>query len=144
MLLLVFIAFVAGTAIAAQSNLAARLGVLLANSLLATCITFLTAFLAIFLLLILFGRKPPAVDNIPYYLWFSAGLLSAFGIATVYWLIPKMGAGPMVSSVLAGQLVFAMTASHYGWFQMPVIPISLTKLFGASLLLAGVAIINFG
>ena len=58
------------------------------------------------------------VHVIPIYLLFSGGALSAFGDGMYYFLIPtlEMAIGPMMSYVLVGQLLLAVVASHFSWF----------------------------
>jgi bacterial/archaeal transporter family-2 protein len=139
------IAFIAGVAIATQANMNAQLGVILKNPLLATVVAFFSSLIFTSLMLLLFMKKMPAyevIKTVPLYLWFSGGLLSATGIALFYWLIPKLGAGPMMSYALTGQLLLAMLASHFGWFTMPVIPISWTKAAGICSMIAGLVLIN--
>ncbi len=139
------LALLAGAAIATQASLNAHLGVVLKNSVLATVIAFTNSL--IFTLIILFTttKTPPSLQTakqVPFYLWFSGGLLSTFGIATFYWLIPKMGIGPLMSFALTGQLLLAMLVGHFGWFHAPIVPISLPKIIGIIALVIGIVLIN--
>jgi transporter family-2 protein len=146
-LLLPFIAFVAGVAIATQASLNSQLGVLIKNSVFATTVAFLNSFVFTLIILIFIAKKVPtleAMKTVPFYLWFSGGLLSTFGVGALYWLIPKMGVGPMVSFALSGQIIFAMIAGHFGWFQLPVTPISTPKVIGTLLLVLGIIFTNKG
>ena len=59
-----------------------------------------------------------------------------------YYLIPKMGVGSMMSYALSGQIIIAVLASHFGWFDLPVKPLSLVKLLGAATLIFGVFLLN--
>jgi len=146
-LFLPLIAFVAGAAIATQASLNAQLGIIVKNSLFATTVAFFSSFMFTLITLVFITNNLPSTQSIkevPYYLWFSGGLLSSFGVGAFYWLIPKMGVGPMVSYALTGQLLLAMTAGHFGWFQLPVTPISTSKLVGISLLILGIILTNRG
>ena len=64
------------------------------------------------------------------------------GISMFYYLIPKMGLGPMMSYALTGQLIIAVVASHFGWFDLPVSSLTIGKLTGVVALIAGVVLIN--
>ena len=96
---------------------------------------------------ILFSTKqvPQMADikSVPVYLWFSGGALSAFGVGMFYYLIPKMGVGSMMSYALSGQILIAIVASHFGWFELPVKPITQLKIAGALLLVTGVLLLNW-
>lgn len=138
------LASIAGAAIALQAVMNARLGVLLHNPLLATTIAFGCACLVTLVAVLLVNRSVPdgnTLQKIPLYLW-GAGLLSAFGVGTFYYLIPKMGAGPMMSWALGGQILLAMLISHMGWFDLPIKPITLTKGAGVIFLILGILLIN--
>ncbi len=146
-LLFPFIAFIAGVAIAIQASMNAHLGVLIKNSVFATTVAFLNSFIFTLITLVFIAKKLPSLDTIktvPFYLWFSGGLLSTFGVGAFYWLIPKMGVGSMVSFALSGQLILAIVAGHFGWFQLPVTPISTTKVIGTLLLVLGIIFTNKG
>ena len=58
-----------------------------------------------------------------------------FGIA---WLIPQIGAGPVMLGLLAGQILGGMAMSHYGWLGSPVQPVSPVNVVGAMVMVAGV------
>ncbi|GAB3024423.1 DMT family transporter [Bowmanella dokdonensis] len=143
--LLGILALLAWAAIAAQASMNAQLGVLLRNSTLATAIAFAGSMLVTLLALLLSQRPFPRGDEwlaVPPYLWFG-GALSALGVGLFYYLIPKMGVGPMMSFALTGQILVAMLASHYGWFGLPVRSVDALKLLGIAALLAGILLINW-
>ena len=139
------LAFIAGAAITTQASMNAQLGVLLRSSLIGTSVAFLFSSLFTFIAVIVTTRNYPqlaTVQAIPIYLWFSGGAIAAFGVGMYYFLIPKMGVGPMMSYALAGQLLLAVVASHFGWFDMPVKQIDFMKIVGILALIAGVILIN--
>jgi len=147
MILHVLLALLAGAAIAAQAGLNASLGKQLGSPLYATIVAFGVGLGFTLLAVLGLVRQMPgelAVRTVPLYLWFAGGMISAFAIVSFYWLIPRMGIGTTLSFTLTGQLVLALVAGHYGWFQLPVVPISPTKLVGAAILLTGVVLINRG
>jgi len=140
------LALVAGAAIAIQATMNAQLGVLLKNSMMGTTIAFLFSFIFTISAMLLSARNYPnlaEVKLVPLYLWFTGGALSAFGVGMFYYLIPKMGVGPMMSFALSGQILIAIIASHLGWFNLPIKPINTFKIIGAILLIGGVLLINW-
>jgi len=145
LILLQLLALAGGVALAIQAGLNTRLGVLLQSPLLATSVAFTGSLsFTLFAFLATAGDLPDkqVLKSVPLYLWFSGGLLSAFALSAFYWLIPKIGVGPLVSFSLAGQLGLAMVASHFGWFHLPVIPITLSRMSGVGALLLGILLIN--
>ncbi|OUS28204.1 hypothetical protein A9Q99_11730 [Gammaproteobacteria bacterium 45_16_T64] len=140
------LALVAGAAIAIQSSMNAQLGVLLKSSMLSTSVAFLcSGVFTVCAMLLSTKHYPQAAElkSVPWYLWFSGGALSAFGVGMFYYLIPKMGVGSMMSYALSGQMLIAITASHFGWFGLPVTSINTVKAFGAISLIAGVLLLNW-
>ncbi|GAA0342148.1 hypothetical protein GCM10009092_03380 [Bowmanella denitrificans] len=145
MKLLGILALLAGAAIATQASMNAQLGVLLRNSLLATAIAFTGSMLVTLLVLLSSSAHLPKLDTwlaVPVHLWFG-GVLSALGVGLFYYLIPKMGVGPMMSFALTGQLLVAMLASHYGWFGLPVKSLDGIKFLGIAALITGILLINW-
>ena len=145
MVYLALLAFIAGAAIATQASMNAQLGVLLNNSLMGTAVAFGCAGLLTLTAVLVSTRQYPAAETlraVPPYLWFGGGLLSSFGVAAFYYLIPKMGVGNMMSYALTGQILVAMTASHFGWFDLPEKPINTVRALGIVALIAGILMIN--
>lgn len=140
------LALVAGAAIAMQATMNAQLGVLLKSSMLGTSIAFLVSCFFTVCAVMLSTKQYPQIDDIksvPLYLWFSGGILSSFGVGMFYYLIPKMGVGSMMSYALSGQILIAVIASHFGWFNLPVKSIDAMKVFGAISLIVGVLLLNW-
>ena len=142
------LAIIAGGCIAIQAAMNARLGVHLNSALLATGFAFLASFALItsFIVLGQFKTLQTTFSNIqltsvPWYLWFSC-TFSVVGVGAMYWLIPKMGAGMMMSYALTGQLIIAMLISHFGLFESPQKLITSSKLLGSALLIVGIILIN--
>ena len=139
------LALLAGAAIATQASMNARLGVLLQSSLSATAVAFGMSCLFTLTALALAGQHVPGWQDartVPPYLWFSGGILASTGVGLFYFLIPKMGIGPMMSYALTGQLLIAVISSHFGWFELPLKPFTLTRAFGITALIVGTVIIN--
>ncbi|WP_041324974.1 DMT family transporter [Saccharophagus degradans] len=140
------LALLAGAAIAVQASLNAKLGVLIHHPLIATSVAFSCAALcAVAMVLITTRYYPPLhlIKSVPIYMWFSGGLLSAFGVGMFYFLIPKMGVGSLMSYALTGQIVIAIVASHFGWFGLPQATITATKACGMFALVGGIVLINW-
>ena len=60
----------------------------------------------------------------------TAGVLGACLVFAIAWLIPQIGAGPVMITLLAGQVIGGLIMSHFGWLGSPVSPISLIKIVG--------------
>jgi transporter family-2 protein len=70
----------------------------------------------------------------------AVGACLVFGIA---WLIPQVGAGPVMITLLAGQVFAGMLLSHFGWLGSPVQPVTSMNLIGAAVMIGGVALATY-
>jgi transporter family-2 protein len=70
----------------------------------------------------------------------TAGILGACLVFAIAWLIPQVGAGPVMITLLAGQVVGGLIMSHFGWLGSPVQPITLTRALGVLIMIGGVAL----
>ena len=139
------IAVLSGAAIATQAAMNAQLGQLLGSALLASCVAFGSA--VFFALLAVLASSPPtpsreALATVPVYLWFGGGVLSAMAISMFYFLIPQIGMGQLMALALAGQILVAMLAGHFAWFNVPHRPMDALSGLGVLALVAGVSLIN--
>lgn len=147
MLYFILLSFFAGIAIAIQANINSQLGVLLTSSLLATSIALVGSFVFTSIAITFLVKEFPTVEilkSIPFYLWFTGGLLSAFALGSFFFVIPKIGILSMISFSLAGQLIYSVISSHYGWFNLPISTISISKMVGVIATLVGIFLINKG
>ncbi|MAP95454.1 MAG: hypothetical protein CMK07_10925 [Ponticaulis sp.] len=78
-----------------------------------------------------------AVSTAPGWLYLG-GLVVVFYIMSITVLGPKIGIGTAVLCVLLGQILSAALVDHFGWFGAPVSPISLKKIVGLVLMVAGI------
>ena len=58
----------------------------------------------------------------------TAGALGASLVFAIAWLIPQVGAGALMITLLAGQVIGGLVMSHYGWLGSPVEPITWVKM----------------
>ena len=143
--ILLLLSFLVGIMVVIQGGINSRLGILLNNSLLATsaALTMGASFTLIAVLLTV--RQFPSLHQlkeIPVYMWVTGGLLSFLAVTLFYYIIPKVGISTAVTFGLAGQLVFAAIAGHFGWFNMPLEPITESKVVGLIVMILGVILIK--
>jgi transporter family-2 protein len=68
----------------------------------------------------------------------TAGAMGATLVFAIAWLIPQIGAGPMMLWLLAGQILSAMVLSHFGWLGSPVQHVTWMNVVGALVMLGGI------
>jgi bacterial/archaeal transporter family-2 protein len=74
----------------------------------------------------------------------TAGVLGASLVFAIAWLIPQVGAGPVMITLLAGQVLGGLLMSHFGWLGSPVQPVTAMKLVGVVVMIGGVMLATFG
>jgi transporter family-2 protein len=70
----------------------------------------------------------------------TAGILGASLVFAIAWLIPQVGAGPVMITLLAGQVLGGLIMSHFGWLGSPVQPITPAKVLGVLIMIGGVVL----
>lgn len=139
------LSFIVGIMIVIQGSINARLGVLLNNALLATTSALIvSAVLTLIATFALARNFPNMADlhSVPTYMWFTGGVFSFLALSLFYYIIPRVGISTTITFGLSGQILFAAIAGHFGWFNMPVEPITVKKVFGMLLMIASVSIIK--
>ncbi len=74
----------------------------------------------------------------------TAGILGACLVFAIAWTIPRLGAGPVMITMIAGQVVAGLVMSHFGWLGSPVDRITSMKLFGVLMMVGGVVLTTLG
>ena len=142
--LLALLALAAGTCIPTQAGINARLSLWAGSPLLAAAISFLVGTL-ILCSYVLAARLPlpdwRSAAGQPWWLW-CGGAMGAFFVAVTIYLAPRLGATSMLAWLLAGQMLAALLLDHFGVLGYPLQPLSLGRVAGVLLLMAGVYLIR--
>jgi bacterial/archaeal transporter family-2 protein len=82
-----------------------------------------------------------AISRTSWMSW-TGGIFGAIYIAISILLLPRLGATIVVALIVLGQMIGAMLFDHFALLGVPENPITLTRLAGAALLIAGVVLIR--
>ena len=137
--------FIAGAMLPLQAGINGQVARHLGNVMGAALFSFAVGTLALFVIVLL-QRDMPALQTLKGLSWWhwTGGLLGAFFIATAAFAAPRTGALLFMALVLAGQLTVALLLDHFGWAGFRQSPVSLGKIAGLLLVLAGVWLIQRG
>jgi transporter family-2 protein len=95
--------------------------------------------------LILIVHKPlpsgTLTATVPWYIWLAGGVFGTLYLTGNILLAPRLGAGALVGLVVTGQLLFAVLCDNYGWLGFATHAVSVWRVLGCLLLVAGVALI---
>ncbi len=134
----------AGVAITIQSGINSQLRSAIQHPLLAAFISFVVGTIALAILLIFSKEVLPSMGEYPKIDWYkyTGGLLGAFVVTVTLISVAQIGAGNMFVLIVAGQLITAVLMDHFGVLGMKPNPVSIQKIFGICLLIAGAWLVN--
>ena len=78
----------------------------------------------------------PRIGRVPWYL-FTAGAIGSILVVIIAWAIPRIGAGPAMMIMLVGQVATGAVISHFGWFESPILPLTIARIIGVILMIGG-------
>ncbi|WP_026629407.1 DMT family transporter [Dyadobacter alkalitolerans] len=139
-----FLAFLIGISNAVQSGVNVQLRESFNNPILAALTSFFVGFVVLLIAFACFNQNPiPSIADIKQVSWtrFMGGVLGAFYVLTVIFIVRNIGPANMICLVVAGQMIAAIAIDHYGLQGFAVHPITLPRIAGAILLVAGVYLI---
>ena len=133
----------AGGLIALQAPTNAILAKAGGSPVLAALISFGVGTLALLVVWLVSGNRPgaSAFRRIPWYAWLG-GFYGATFVAVAAYAAPKIGLGSLITIGIAGQIVMALYLDHVGALGLPRDPLSLGRIAGALLVIAGVVLVR--
>ena len=148
-LLAVAMVVVAGAAVASQPAFNSQLAQLLGSPVRAALVNFTAGTIVLLVITSLMALRSglPSADvigKVPPHLWVAGGTLGALFVTTAAWATPKIGAGGFFATLIASQLIAAMLLDHFGLIGLTPKALSVGKVFGAFLLVAGATLIVRG
>jgi len=139
--LAVILAATAGGLIALQAPINAGLG-RSTGSLPAALVSFIVGTLALAAIVVLSGKAAgvgSTFDVSWYYL--LGGLLGAIYVTNALIQVAAIGAGGVAAATITGQLVASVAIDRLGLFGLDQVPLSVERLAGVALLIAGTVLI---
>ena len=134
--LIILIGLVGGVAVGLQSPMASmitqRLGLFES-----VFIIHLGGALIALIPLILYGSRIREWRSVPWYV-LGAGLFGLIVIASISYMIPRVGVAAAVTSVVAGQLLVSAVLDHFGLLGAAIKPLDLTRILGLGVVMLGV------
>ena len=143
---LLLLATFAGAVVPFQSAINVNLGRGLGHPLWATLASLMVSILVLLPIILALRLPLPSlafISKAPLWMW-AGGAFGVCFISLALVLLPKLGASGFMALALAGQVVASMLLDHFGWFGLVERHVSLPKVLGALLLIAGVVLIQFG
>jgi transporter family-2 protein len=144
MILFLLLALAVGVLLPVQAGLNAQLRSALGSPVAATLVSFLVGTAGLAAIAVLLRTPLPLgrgwAATTPWQ-W-SGGLIGAVYVLAAIVLAPRLGAATLIAAVVAGQMVTSLVLDQYGLVGFPVHSLTLVRLLGAVLVIAGVILIQ--
>lgn len=136
----------AGACIAIQAPINALLGRNLGMPAAAAFVSFLAGALVLALVVLVtaaFEGRAPDWRGPDAWLYFAGGAIGTIYVTTSIFLTPRIGAAAVMAFAVSGQLLAGILLDRIGFLGMAVREVSLGRITGAILLVAGALMIRF-
>jgi bacterial/archaeal transporter family-2 protein len=143
--LFMLLAVFAGALLPIQASLNAEFAQRGATALWAAAVSAALSSLTFVVVASIFLRIPPPslkfFSEVPPWLWWG-GFIGAFVLGIMSSVPQRIGAATMIVCFVAGQTLCSLALDHYGVLGLPQQEITLGKLAGAGLIVAGVMFVR--
>ena len=132
-----------GAATALQAPTNAKLMGAVGSPVNAAFVSFAVGTAALGILAVLLQVRPDMAASraLPWYAWVG-GLYGAIFVVAAAWGVPRLGVATTIILMVAGQLLLSVVLDHFGVMGMPKQPISLGRVAGIGLVIAGVLMVR--
>jgi transporter family-2 protein len=134
---------IGGAATALQAPTNAKMMGAVGSPVNAAFVSFAVGTAALGLLAVVLQTRPDmaAARALPWYAWIG-GLYGAIFVVAAAWGVPRLGVATTIILMVAGQLLLSVVLDHFGAMGMPKQPVSLGRVAGIGLVIAGVLMVR--
>lgn len=143
MLFPILLVLAAGGMISLQAPTNAMLAKAGGSPVLAALISFAVGTVTLLVVWLATGPRPrvSSFAGLPAYAWFG-GAYGALYVAAAAYAAPKIGLASLITIGIAGQIAMALWLDHVGALGLPRDPLSVGRVAGALLVIAGVVLVR--
>ena len=139
------LAICVGALFPVQSAANALLGRGIGGPIAATLVSFGSGLILLLLINALVFRQWPDLAQVsaqPWPLFWVGGAIGAIFLSANVFLAPRFGSAATLSFVMAGQLLSALVLDRYGLFGLATRDLSLGRIGGVAMVIAGAALVR--
>lgn len=135
-------AALAGAFIPVMAILNGRLGKSMGEALHASVILFGVGFLFCLTIALMLTKSLPHAADLANAkpIEYLGGLIVGFYVISATLLAPRIGLANFIVCAVSAQIIISVVIDHYGFLGAAVRPVSLTRLLGVGLLIAGIIV----
>lgn len=139
------IALIAGIGVPIQAVVNNKLSNFVVHPILAVLISFVVGTLALLAYTLTAGiplsNATTTLKNAPWVAW-TGGLIGAFYVSSIIFLLPRLGVALTFSLIIAGQMLVTVVIDHFGLLGVPIHSINWQRFFGVVLITIGVILVR--
>jgi transporter family-2 protein len=135
-LFLILIGLIGGAAVGLQTPISGMMGARIGGIASSFIIHLSGMMLSGLMLLLRGGERIREWSGLPWYMLIS-GIFGVVLFQTLTYTVPRIGGTLAIALMMIGQLIIGILIDHYGWLGVEVHPISLVRVAGVVLLIAG-------
>jgi transporter family-2 protein len=139
----ILVALLAGVGLAVQPPTNAALAKASGSLLLASTISFAIGTAVLLTLWLTVDRSAGGVRGVPWWAWVG-GLYGAYFVTAAAFAAPRLGLASMLTLIAGSQLVTALLLDNFGAFGMTREPMSIGRVGGVALVIAGIVLVRRG
>jgi len=142
--LFMLLVFLAGAILPIQAGFNIQIGKTVQQPVFAAFASFLigTIALLIYLLSVKFNFSSISATQSVSPLYWTAGILGAFYVASVIIIAPKLGTALTFSLIVGGQMIISLILDHFGLLGFSIKEINWQRILGVIFLVLGVLLIR--
>ena len=143
-LLLILLALLVGAGLPVQAGLNATMARHVGRPEGAALVNFTVGLVALLAWLAASGYRWPSASQLgraPWWAW-GGGVIGASYVAAVVVLVPRLGIATTLAVTVLGQMASSIVLDHLGALGAPQHPVSLGRVAGAVLVVAGVVLVR--
>jgi transporter family-2 protein len=142
-LLPILLVLFAGAMIALQAPTNALLARAGGSAVLAALISFAVGTATLLIVWLASGDRPRVAPfaGLPWYAWIGGAYGAAY-VAIAAYAAPRIGLASLITIGIAGQIVMALVLDHVGALGLPRDPLSVGRVAGALLVVAGMVLVR--
>jgi len=142
-LIFLALALITGALIPIQAATNAAFSKSIGNPLITGIMVFIIGLVGMVLFTLLSRTPFPMRQQLTSAPWYSylGGLIVATYVVMITILVPRIGVGAAIGLIVTGQIICAVTIDHFGLFNVAVRSISITRLAGIFLMIAGIYLV---
>ena len=137
------LALITGALIPIQAATNAAFSKSIGNSLITGLMVFIIGLVGMILFVLLSRVSFPAPQQLASTPWYGylGGLIVATYVVMITILVPRIGVGTAIGLIVTGQIICAVIIDHFGFFNVTVRSISITRIAGVFLMFGGIYLV---